>query len=556
MTSPPPPDDYQAALAAAAALYGAAQAQSAARAATGTVADGLAALVGQVTDGMAAVRAAAAEQVRRILREDFARLDVWNGHEVQAFTERGARILGAAQTATARAAAAAQDAHLAAMNVRTVTVPTDPIDVRGPVRISRDGVEVVPRPVTVQYEQPPTVPGLEPRQDEQTRRPRVRVTVDDMSTQGVLNRPARTVRAEMAAGVDEATAREHGAQRLDDIVGTNLMLAQRLAEHEALASAAERDPRIIGYRRVIHPERSKGGSCGLCIAASQKLYRIGTLKPIHAPECWCTITAVTKDFDPGKHLNAVDLSTLYDDAGGNSAAKLKRTRYQVDEHGELGAVLVPNKTGDDAVKGAAAKPDRPAASGGGGGGKPPTDPPVTPSAGGADDEPWSGHVKGYVHPHGADIWTEAERVRRQAALGIERHGEQMYQHEIETIERLQKLGHRFEWIRRTGEGTNDARWLTMDGIEVDLKATKAKQGTIVDRIVSCFVQAERAAERLGRPVTPKENFIFDIGAQRLTPKLRTQLGKFNARRVGAVPPRQIQRLWVVSAGELIEIDLE
>ncbi|CAM3742554.1 CdiA C-terminal domain-containing protein [Tsukamurella ocularis] len=459
MTSPPPPDDYQAALAAAAALYGAAQAQSAARAATGTVADGLAALVGQVTDGMAAVRAAAAEQVRRILREDFARLDVWNGHEVQAFTERGARILGAAQTATARAAAAAQDAHLAAMNIRTVTVPTDPIDVRGPVLISRGAVEVAPRAVTVQYEQPPTVPGAEPADE----RPRVRIASSDMTTRAVLNRPARTVRAEMAAGVDEATAREDGARRLDDIVGTNLMLAQRLAEHEALAAAAERDPRIIGYRRVIHPERSKGGSCGLCVAASQKLYRIGTLKPIHAPECWCTVTAVTKDFDPGKHLNAVDLGALYGEAGGTSAAKLKRTRYQVDEHGELGAVLTPKKTGEDAeAKGASSKPDRPTASSGGGGGKPPADPPVTPSASGADDEPDK---------------PKRGKVDRSLVRNVK-------QHELDTADRIAQLGHDVTF-RSTADDSKDTADVLIGGAKWDFKSpTSGSKNTIDKRVTS------------------------------------------------------------------------
>ena len=50
---------------------------------------------------------------------------------------------------------------------------------------------------------------------------------------------------------------------------------------------------------------------------------------------------MTEDYDPADELNAVDLSQLYRDSGGTSGAHLKRTRYQVDEHGELGPVLVP-----------------------------------------------------------------------------------------------------------------------------------------------------------------------------------------------------------------------
>lgn len=283
-------------------------------------------VVANVTANQAAVRTRAAELAKRQLRRQFNDLDVYDGDAVQAFTEAGARILGTAQTATARSSAAAQDAQLNAMGVRVTTVPSDPVDVRGRVKVTIGDVEVAPRAKTVSYEN----------------RPKVRVTVSDMSTAAVLNRPARTVRAEVAAGADAAAARRLGLQRLDSIVDTNLMLAQRLAEHEALAQAVDLDSRVIGYRRVIHPENSRGGSCGLCIAAAQNIYKANTLRPVH-DGCWCTITAVTKEFDPGDHLNTLDLKTLYKDADGNTAAALKRTRYQVDEHGELGAVLAPER---------------------------------------------------------------------------------------------------------------------------------------------------------------------------------------------------------------------
>jgi hypothetical protein len=77
----------------------------------------------------------------------------------------------------------------------------------------------------------------------------------------------------------------------------------------------------------------------MCIVAADRLYKVAELKPIHH-NCKCTVAAVTKDFDP-QSINDTDLGRFYKDAKGNTLRDLKRTRYQVDAHGELGAVLVP-----------------------------------------------------------------------------------------------------------------------------------------------------------------------------------------------------------------------
>jgi hypothetical protein len=98
-------------------------------------------------------------------------------------------------------------------------------------------------------------------------------------------------------------------------------------------------PRIRGYRRILRPYLSEGGSCGLCIAAADRIYKREDLLPIHA-KCKCITLPVTKAADPGLKLNTDDLAQLYTDAGGTSRAKLKRTRYRIEEHGELGPVLV------------------------------------------------------------------------------------------------------------------------------------------------------------------------------------------------------------------------
>lgn len=114
--------------------------------------------------------------------------------------------------------------------------------------------------------------------------------------------------------------------------------AQLVQRDQSQSFYEKRSDTITGWRRIIHPELSKGGSCGLCVVISDRLY--GPTEPleVHA-ECKCTTLAVVRHIDPGLSLNAEDLKTLYADAGGTRADLLKRTRYRVDEHGELGRVL-------------------------------------------------------------------------------------------------------------------------------------------------------------------------------------------------------------------------
>ena len=319
MTAPQP--DYQTALAVAAAQLAAAQdpeqyAQD---------------VVATASENMIVVREQSFTWASRRIQRMWAQVDPYDGNAVQAFTEQSAEVMQVAQSATARATAAAQVQQLDAVGVKVDVVPSEPLDVRAPkIRVADGSAELVHHNVTVDY-----VPS-----DDAPRRSRVTVTVKESSTEEIFNRPARDYRYNVHQGATPEQALQSSVDRIDSLIDDNLMLSQRFAEAEALAQAADLDRRVIGYRRVIHPEQSRGGSCGMCIAASDRVYKVGQLKPIHG-RCNCTVAAVTKDFDPGDRVNAVDLSTLYRDAQGNQAAELKRTRYQVDEHGELGAVLVP-----------------------------------------------------------------------------------------------------------------------------------------------------------------------------------------------------------------------
>lgn len=95
---------------------------------------------------------------------------------------------------------------------------------------------------------------------------------------------------------------------------------------------------MFAYRRIIRPELSNGNVCGLCIAASTRVYYRGDLVPLHAG-CHCEVMLVTRDTDPGEILNREGLDALYAEAGGTDYLSLRRTKYVVHEHGELGPQL-------------------------------------------------------------------------------------------------------------------------------------------------------------------------------------------------------------------------
>lgn len=149
----------------------------------------------------------------------------------------------------------------------------------------------------------------------------------------VILRPAATVR--YLRSKDDPNAAEAGLERLRIMAETSLQLASRYAANRVV----DQVPGVDGYRRILRPYLSAGGSCGLCVAASDRRYKRGDLMPIHA-RCKCSVLPIVGDNDPGMELNGYDLNAIYADSGGNTVAKLKRTRYVVEQHGELGPVLV------------------------------------------------------------------------------------------------------------------------------------------------------------------------------------------------------------------------
>ena len=145
----------------------------------------------------------------------------------------------------------------------------------------------------------------------------------------------------------EAEIVDRVVDRAMRVADTSLTLTMR----DQIEAAAKRDPGLItGYRRIIHPELG-GKVCGLCVAASTRVYYKGNLLPIHG-YCKCTVLAMIGDVggdgDVGGAINDADLDALYQQAGGvTDGQALRRTRFRVVEHGERGFELV--RGGDSVV---------------------------------------------------------------------------------------------------------------------------------------------------------------------------------------------------------------
>lgn len=156
----------------------------------------------------------------------------------------------------------------------------------------------------------------------------------------VYARLAEQYRWERSVGTTEPDAVSKVLTRAAVMNQTDVALAAR-SEAQKFFDTHQ----ITGYRRVLHPELARGGSCGLCIAASDRIYHRDHLLPIHA-RCGCGVMPIIGDFDAGNSLNNLGLGDLYAAAGSTNGWLLKRTRWQVNDHGELGPVLAPKGAAD------------------------------------------------------------------------------------------------------------------------------------------------------------------------------------------------------------------
>lgn len=151
----------------------------------------------------------------------------------------------------------------------------------------------------------------------------------------VYSRPIFAYRDAIAAGRPESAAQVIAFQRAEMLAMTDNILARRDA---ALAQAVRES--VTHYRRVIRPELSKTGTCGLCIAASTRVYKTSELMPIHT-RCKCEVVPILGSDDIGERFNLADMERIYAATPGTRREDLIKTRYRVDELPELGPVLTP-----------------------------------------------------------------------------------------------------------------------------------------------------------------------------------------------------------------------
>ncbi|MDM3894758.1 hypothetical protein [Mycobacterium intracellulare] len=292
----------------------------------------------------AAVSSATSDATTRAIRALWRQVNPYDKRAVADFARLAGQLLVSSQKSVATAHAAAQQVQLQALGINRPVLVTIPDNVRGStVTLGGGQPKVHPKEATVDY-----ADGTQ------------KIPKTDAEPDKVFERAAETYRYERSIGTEHAAANNKAENRIARTVDNNLILSARLAAQQTLVRVAELDERVIGYRRVIHPELSKGGVCGLCVAAADRVYHVHDLQPIH-DRCKCTIAPVTTAHDPGSTLNWDDLNRLYahaaekapmetifnrrGDAIGTrralptSAKALKKTRYQIVHHDELGPVL-------------------------------------------------------------------------------------------------------------------------------------------------------------------------------------------------------------------------
>ncbi|WP_280470998.1 hypothetical protein [Nocardia cyriacigeorgica] len=355
MTQPAPAMSYADALAVAGAAYLAAQAAP-------DPLESLAATARASAVAVDNIQRAAVTAITALWRA----LNPYDEVAVVVFAENAGRILVPAQRSVAQITAATHSQQFAALGrPEAVVAPDIPDDIRGALaertdRTLRDTPAGAasppgPRPIAPAVTDPPTTPrqstpsAAGPVQGDRPPRSRARVTYRDGTTATAPAETARTSRVMVRAaseyrysrstGVSHTDASRAAETRIDALVDGNLQIARSLIEQRALEQIVDLDRTVVGYRRIIHPELSRGGVCGMCVVAADRTYSIGELKAIHH-RCKCTVLPRFKDWDPGRDLNSSDLQALYDAAGGNTPQLLKRVRYRLSAHSELGLMLV------------------------------------------------------------------------------------------------------------------------------------------------------------------------------------------------------------------------
>ncbi len=140
-------------------------------------------------------------------------------------------------------------------------------------------------------------------------------------------------------------------------------------------------------------------------------------------------------------------------------------------------------------------------------------------------------------------------AQRQRRLGFQTGPRwDLEPHEVQFYERFTDAGQDVRLIPKSAarKPTNDFRWISRGGVEVEVKRpanpSYASSKQLVQRAV------ERARKNHG---FTKDRFILDFGDHDLSELVRKQLSEYNQRN----PLNPVRELWVWSRGDLIPIPL-
>lgn len=139
----------------------------------------------------------------------------------------------------------------------------------------------------------------------------------------------------VSQGATEAEAQRKALVRIAAVAQNDVTMAVR----EQWSRALDKHKGVTGYRRILHPELTKTGPCGLCVVAADRTYKKAELLPLHSA-CACETLPILNGFDPGLSLNADDLQKAYEAAGGTGAKGLRKIRVALVENAETGPLLV------------------------------------------------------------------------------------------------------------------------------------------------------------------------------------------------------------------------
>jgi hypothetical protein len=152
----------------------------------------------------------------------------------------------------------------------------------------------------------------------------------------VYRRPAIDLYSALAAGLSFGVAKKRSADRLRQIVSTDIQLVKTKQSQRSLQAGG-----FTYFRRVLTGREN----CALCSIASTQRYRVENLMPIH-PGCDCDVDRVDSDWDPGQVIDPELLDRTHGhveefagiaDRGGRDPDYRKLIISS--DHGEIGPVL-------------------------------------------------------------------------------------------------------------------------------------------------------------------------------------------------------------------------